>query len=145
MKETMADPASSSAGFVLGIKSGALAAGFATAVSVLAVAVGLTVVPLKKGDEKNDLLKRLVCGLFSSFTLGPVMALKAINMMPWLLEPWLKVFAGHPLLSYLAAAGPFLAIAALPGFWLVAGLMRWFTNRAGKDIQEMAQDAMPKP
>lgn len=140
---TMPEPTSSAAaGAALGLKSGLLAGLFATVVSCLAVGVGFTIVPLKKGCEGLDAARRLVVGLFCSFTLGPVLAFKALDMWPWMLTPYQKVLSDyHPLTWYIAAAAPFLAGSALFGFWIVAAAMRWFTNREGKDIQEMVKDA----
>ena len=62
-------------------------------------------------------------------------------MFPWFLTPWQTMLAGqHALWQYLAAAAPFMALAALLGFWLVAAVMRFFVKREGKDIGEIAAD-----
>jgi Na+-driven multidrug efflux pump len=47
----------------------------------------------------------------------------------------------HILWQYLASAAPFMAITAVLGFWIVAAVMRWFTNRADKDIAQLAEEA----
>lgn len=125
----------------LGIKSGLFAGLIAGSVSLLAVVLGFTVVPLKSGDEHRDAARRLAAGLLCSFMLGPPMAFKAIELFPWLLTPWQTILAGaHPLWIYLAAAVPFIALNAVFGFWIVAAGMRWFTKREGKDIGELASD-----
>lgn len=133
--------AESGAAIGLGIKSGALAGLAATVVSVVAVALGFTVVPLKEGDEHRDAARRLAAGLLCSFTLGPFLAFRAIDWWPWLMTPWTKVLDGqHILWQYLATAAPFMAITAVLGFWIVAAVMRFFTNRQDKDIAQIAAD-----
>jgi len=136
-----ADGASGAAvGF--GLKTGAFASLAAVAVSVLAVCLGFSVVPLKAGDEHRDAVRRLAGGLLCSFMLGFPLAFKAIDQFPWLMSPWQRMLPdSHPLMVYLAAASPFLAITAVPGFWIVAAVMRWFTNRADKDAGELLADA----
>lgn len=126
----------------IGLKTGLLASMVAVLVSILAVVVGFTIVPLAPGHEIRDAARRLAAGLFSSFTLGPLLAIKVFDWWPGYLKPWHTVLDGqHPLWAHLAAATPFIAISGVLGFWIVAAVMRWFTNRAGKDIGEIAQDA----
>lgn len=137
-----ADGGASSAAVGLGLKTGALAGLAAVVVSILAVCLGFTVVPLKAGDEHRDAARRLAAGLLCSFTLGPALAFKAIDWAPWLMTPWARMLEGqHILWQYLASAAPFMAITALLGFWLVAAVMRWFTNRADKDAGQLLADA----
>jgi hypothetical protein len=134
--------AETSAGVVWGVKSGILAGVFLLAVSVLAVVVGLTIVPPAKGREREDIARRLAAGLLCSFTLGPYLAFKFIEVQPGFLEFWVKILgAEHSLWAYLATAAPFLAATALPGFWVVAAAMRWFQKREGKDIKELIDEA----
>jgi hypothetical protein len=117
----------------IGLKAAGLAGLIAGAVSLLAVVLGFTVVPLTPGKEHIDAMRRLAAGLLSSFTVGPVLAFKAIEMFPWVMAPWNVILADeHILWRYLAAAAPFIALTAVLGFWLVAALMAWFTKRAGK-------------
>jgi Na+/phosphate symporter len=137
----MSADSASGAAVGLGIKTGAFAAVAAILVSVLAVAVGFTVVPLKAGDEHRDAARRLAAGLLCSFTLGPATAFKAIDTFPWLMTPWQRMLDGqHILWQYLAAAAPFVAVTAVLGFWIVAAVMRYFTNRQDKDIAQIAAD-----
>jgi hypothetical protein len=139
---TMAADGASSAAVSLGLKTGAIAGLAAILVSVLAVCLGFTVVPLKAGDEHIDAARRLAAGLLCSFTLGPGLAFKAIDWWPWLMTPWQRMLEGqHILWQYLASAAPFMAITAVLGFWIVAAVMRWFTNRADKDIAQLAEEA----
>jgi hypothetical protein len=137
-----ADGGASGAAFGVGIKTGAFAAFGAMMVSLIAVVLGFTVVPLQAGHETRDAGRRIACGLFCSFVFGFPLAFKAIDWFPWLLSPWQSILPGvHPLMQYLAAASPFLAITAVPGFWVMAAGMLWFTKRAGKDIGELVSDA----
>jgi len=139
---TMAADSATSAAVGLGLKTGALAGLAAMVVSLLAVALGFTVVPLKAGDEHRDAARRLAAGLLCSFTLGPGLAFKAIDWWPWLMEPWARILNGqHILWQYLATSAPFMAITAVLGFWIVAAVMRWFTSRADKDAAQLLADA----
>jgi len=136
-----ADGASGAAAVGFGIKSGLLAGFIAAAVSLLAVVLGFTVVPLTPGKEHVDAMRRLAAGVLCSFMLGPLLAFKAIDWFPWLLAPWQTILAGESILwIYLAAASPFIAFTAVFGFWIVAAGMRWFTKRDGKDIAELIDD-----
>jgi hypothetical protein len=129
---------------ILGIKTGFFAAFAAVVISLLAAAVGFAFVPLAPGKEVVDAARRLAAGLLSSFTFGLFAALKCLTTWPeTFLHPWQKVLAGeHDVVIYLAASAPFLALAALPGFWIVAMVMRYFTRRdaAGQDIGQLAAD-----
>lgn len=134
-------PTETAAGLTFGLKSGLFAALAAAIVSLLAVMVGFTIVPLTKGRESTDAVRRLAAGLFCSFTLGPLLAFKAIEMFPWLMTPWLAILQGeHLLWVYLASAAPFIAVTAVLGFWIVAAVMAYFTRRQDKDIAQIAQD-----
>ncbi len=134
--------AETSAGVAFGIKSGLLSGAFLLIVSVVSVVVGLTIVPPAPGREHQDIARRLSAGLLCSFTLGPFLAFKFMEIQPGFLQFWLRLLGeGNALLAYLMAAAPFLALTALPGFWIVAALMRWFQKREGKDIGELVADA----
>lgn len=137
-----ADVGASGAAVGIGLKSGAFASLAAICVSVVAVILGFTVVPLKPGDEHRDAARRLAAGLLCSFTLGPALAFKAIDWWPWLMTPWQRMLEGqHILWQYLATAAPFIAMTAVLGFWIVAAVMRWFTNRADRDIGQLVHEA----
>ncbi len=137
----MPEPHSSAAsGVALGIKSGFFVGLFALGVSVMTVAVGFTVIPPTPGKELQDVARRLACGLLCSFILGPLVAHWALNAAPWLLTPWETLFS-DPVIARVAAYSPFLALTALPGFWIVAAGMRWFERRKDKDLQELIKDA----
>lgn len=140
----MPEPHASAAasGIAIGIKSGVFAGLFAVGISVLSVVVGFTVVPLTPGKETLDAARRLAAGLLCSFTVGPVVAFKAIDVFPWLLTPWQVMLVDqHPLIPTIAAMSPFIALTGVVGFWLVAALMRWFTKRENRDLQELIKEA----
>lgn len=130
-----------SAGAAIGFKAGALGAFAVALVSIVAVMVGFTVVPLKPGDEHRDAARRLGAGLLCSFTLGPPFAIKFLEWQPSIIDYWLRMLGpSNSIWAYLVAALPFIVITALAGFWLVAAFMRWFTAREGKDIAELVDD-----
>ena len=130
------------AGVGAGMKAGVFVALAAGLVSAIAVTLGFTAVPLDATDPTRDAGRRIACGLLTSFTLGFPLAFKAIDMFPWLLTPWATILADWPpAMVYLAGASPFLALTAVPGFWIVVAFMKWFTNRSGKDVGELVQDA----
>lgn len=134
--------AASGAGAAISVKAGIAAAAIAVVVSVLAIALGFRVVPLKKGREMDDAINRLAAGLLCSFTIGPAVAFWALSTFPFLMAPWQKMLEGqHILWQYLASAAPIIALCGVFGFWVVAGLMRWFVKREGKDIGEIISDA----
>lgn len=153
---TMTEPASSSAAAASAavgwsIKSGAAAGLAAVVVSIIAIVVGFTVVPLQRGREMRDAARRLAAGMLCSFIAGPALAFKAIDTFPWLLSSWMNVLNAHgagsdrALWAYLAAGAPFIAVTGLLGFWVVAAVVLWFERRKGKDIGEMARDAVHWP
>ena len=130
-----------SADAAIGFKAGALGAFAVAVVSIVAVMVGFTVVPLKPGDEHRDAARRLGAGLLCSFTLGPPFAIKFLEWQPSIIDYWLRMLGPeNSIWAYLVAALPFIVVTALAGFWVVAAFMRWFTSRDGKDIAELARD-----
>jgi hypothetical protein len=143
MRSTMPEPhASAASGIAIGIKSGVFAGLFAVGISVLSVVVGFTVVPLAPGKETLDAARRLAAGLLCSFTLGPLVAFKAIDLFPWMLTPWQSMLADqHPLIPTIAAMSPFIALTGLIGFWVVAWVMRAAVRRENKDILEIIKEA----
>jgi len=138
-----ADGASGIAAVGFGIKSGIAAGAIAALVSLLATVIGFTVVPLTPGRELLDASRRLGAGLLSSFTLGPIAAVHVIEHWPNYLSTVITLIGGAPELlpwAYLTAATPFIALAGIVGFWVVAALMRFFTKRESKDVLEIARD-----
>lgn len=134
--------AETGAGVAFGLKAGILGGAAMLIVSALAVAVGLTVVPPTPGKERLDIARRLAAGLLCSFMLGPYLAYQFIELHPGFLAFCLRLVGPeHSLIAYLWIAAPFLALTALPGFWIVAALMRWFQAREGKDIVDLINDA----
>lgn len=127
----------------LSIKAGVAAGAIAVVVSLLATVVGFSVVPLTPGRELLDAARRLCAGLLSSFTLGPLAAVKVIEHWPNYLSTVIALVGGAPELlpwAYLTAATPFIALAGIVGFWVVAALMRFFTKRNDKDMLDMARE-----
>lgn len=138
-----ADGASGVAAVGFSIKAGILAGLFAAFVSLLATVIGFTVVPLAPGRELVDAARRLGAGLLASFTLGPLAAVQVIEHWPNYLTTVVNLVGGAPELlpwAYLTAATPFIALAGIVGFWLVAALMRFFTKREDRDVLDMARE-----
>ena len=87
---------------------------------------------------------RFVCAILSSFTLGPALVIAARAWWPGLFDAAKaagEMYGGDAGVGLIALAAPFLVIAALPAWWLIGGLLRWFERRRDMDIAEMAQDA----
>jgi hypothetical protein len=125
--------AETGAGLAFGLKSGVIVGAILFFASVLGAVVGFRMVPPAKGREIDDISTRLLCGLLSSCTLGFWSAYKYIQADPEWLAFWMRIFAGFDdqRLYALAGAGmPFVCLAALPGFWIVAGFMRFARNKA---------------
>lgn len=138
--------AETGASVAFSLKSGLLGGFILLAASVLGTVIGFKVVPPTKGKEMDDISTRLLCGLLSSCTLGTYAAYRYIKFDPDWLAFWVKVYQGNDeafFFGLLSAGLPFVLLAALPGFWIVAAFMRWFQKREGKDIAEMAGDALP--
>lgn len=124
MKDTQM--AAETTGMALGLKSGLIGGGLVLAASALGTIVGFKVVPLTEGRELDDAATRMLCGFLSSCTLGFYSAYKFMAIEPGWLEMWRGIYAGHAeqqFLALLSAGLPFVALAALPGFWLVAAFM----------------------
>lgn len=133
--------AETAAGLSIGLKSGLIAAFGTAIVAILTVLLGFAMVPLAPGREMIDAVRRLAAGLFCSFTLGPLAALKFLGWFPELMTPWQAMFPNEPLLLiYFISAVPFIAVSGLVGFWIVAWVMKWVTKRADKDLGEVARD-----
>lgn len=127
---------------IAGVKAGIVGSVLVFAVSIIAVVLGFKVVPLKKGAEHEDASRRLSAGLLSSFTLGPIVAIKVIGWQPDLLTYWVNLVGPeNTLWAHFLAGVPFIALSGLVGFWVVAALVAWFAKREGKDIGELVRDA----
>lgn len=125
--------AEAGAGVALSIKTGALGGLFLVAASILGAVIGFKVVPPTKGREIDDISTRLLCGLLSSCTLGSYAAYRYLKYDPEWLAFWVRVYQGHEEAFYLgliSAVAPFVLLAALPGFWIVAAFMRAAQRKA---------------
>lgn len=86
---------------------------------------------------------RFACAIFSSFTLGPLLAFAARAQIPGVFDSAQQIgkLYGDPLAGLLIAAAPFFALSALPAWWLFGWIYRWMDVRRDKDIGQVAQDA----
>lgn len=125
--------AETGAGVALSIKTGVLGGLFLLLASILGAVIGFKVVPPTPGREADDVATRLLCGLLSSCTLGSYAAYRYLKYDPEWLAFWVRVYQGHEEAFYLgliSAVAPFVLLAALPGFWVVAAFMRAAKRKA---------------
>lgn len=118
-------------GVALSVKSGLIGIALVLAVSLVAIVIGFKAVPLDKRDPMGDATRRLACGFLSSCTFGFYGAFKYIRHDPAWLDFWMQFFVGRDeqwFWALLSAGLPFIAGAALIGFWLVAGFV-WAARR----------------
>jgi hypothetical protein len=88
---------------------------------------------------------RFASAIACSFTFGPLLAMAAHSWWPGLFtsaREFGTLYGGDPLAGLLVAASPFMVLAALPAWWLLGGLVLWLERRRGKDIGEIAVDAV---
>jgi hypothetical protein len=52
-----------------------------------------------------------------------------------------KLSGADPALGILFVGAPLLVISALPAWWIIGGLVRWFDKRKDQDLAQMAGDA----
>jgi hypothetical protein len=142
----MSDPASSAAGAVAGAAAGhkAFLLGLPIAISILAFALGMRIVPLRKGREMRDMMDRLLaCGV-STFVVGLPVLVAILNHFPWMFSGATELAsrAGtEPVVGFFAIVGCVMLVCSLPGPWLLVAYLRWFERRRGKDLGELAGDA----
>lgn len=117
--------------------------GLPIAASLLAVGLGLRVVPLKKGNELKDAVNRLIGAFATSIALGVFALVFLKNSIPWLFPQAadLAVYLGlHQDIGTYSVMGVVFMICGLPGWWAVSAIVLWFERRKNKDIQEMIKD-----
>jgi hypothetical protein len=115
--------------------------GAAVIASALTTAIGFALMWPRTAREA---IVRFTCAFFSSFTFGPLLAMAAHSWWPGLFtsaREFGTLYGGDPLAGLLVAAAPFLAIAALPAWWILGGLVLWLERRRGKDLGELAVEA----
>ncbi|WUR15717.1 hypothetical protein E7V67_011615 [[Empedobacter] haloabium] len=116
--------------------------GVAVLASALGTAVGFALMWPRTAREA---VVRFTCAISSSITFGPLLAIGAHSWWPSYFTSAGQVgamYGGDAMAGLLAAAAPFLVIAALPAWWLLGGLVLWLERRRGKDIGEIAHDAV---
>lgn len=135
--DIVAEPTSSAAGgWALGKAIGGI-----LGIGIVASALGFLVMLPKTPREA---MLRIMATMAGSAILGPFLVIFTYAKWPdlfaagskfameWGLEPWFGLFM---------VASPLLALAGLPAWWILGGLVLWFAKRDGKDIGEMAGDA----
>jgi hypothetical protein len=138
----MSEPASTAGAAFAGHK--ALLIGLPIAVTLAAWWLGLRLVPVRKGREAKDMLDRfLACGA-SSFVVGLPALLALRRHASWVFAEAAQLsdlLMVDPMAGYFAVVGCVLLLCSLPGPWIIAAWLRWFTKRDKKDIGEMLGDA----
>lgn len=132
----------------LSLKAGLFSALFLGFVSVAAVVLGFTVVPLTPGRKAEDAERRIGGGLLFAF-LGGLPAVSAFAAWHPAYFPFCMAIVGasgsvsdpHTVLGYVLGATPFFALCAVIGFWIVAAGMRALVNRQDKDLIQIGQEA----
>lgn len=88
---------------------------------------------------------RFACSFMCSFIFGPLLAMAAHSRWPSLFasaREFGSQYAGDPMVGLIMAAAPFLVLAALPAWWILGGIVLWLERRRGKDIVQLAHDAV---
>lgn len=134
----MSEPASSTAGGVALWKIVTSMFG----VGIVAAAMGFLVMWPRTMKEAAI---RVFFTLTGSAFLGPALVAAAYHQWPGIfgagvqlaekvgLEPWFGLFM---------VAAPLLAMAGLPFWWIVGAVVLWFDKRKGRDLGELAKDAV---
>jgi hypothetical protein len=87
---------------------------------------------------------RLACAILTSVFAGPFLVIAVHSWWPGLFTSAkdVAIISGtDPALGVLFVAAPVLLAAALPAWWVIGAVVRWFDRRNGKDIGELAHDA----
>ena len=137
----MAEPASTTASAVSGYKLALL--GLPVLAALIAFWLGLRFVPLRAGQERDDLIKRIMACLVCSLVVGVCLLVLAMQHQPWIFEASTRLAHAANLPGevgfFVVTACVFIA-CGIPGPWIVAAVYLWFERRQGKDIGELAQD-----
>ncbi|WP_439587642.1 hypothetical protein [Hydrogenophaga sp.] len=138
----MTEPVSTTAGTVGGYKLALL--GLPVLASLVAFWLGLRYVPLREGNERQDLINRIMACLVCSLVVGVCLLVLAMQHSPWIFEAGTRLAHAASLPGeagfFVITACVFIA-CGIPGPWIVAAVYLWFERRRGKDIAELAQDA----
>lgn len=87
---------------------------------------------------------RLASTIAVSSIFGPVAVMMLHSWWPSLFDSSKAVvtmYGADPTMGVLFVAGPVMALAGLPAWWIVGGLVRWLDKRRDKDLGELAHDA----
>lgn len=138
----MTEPVSTTAGTVGGYKLALL--GLPVVASLIAFWLGLRFVPLRSGNEREDLIDRVMACLVCSLVLGVTLLVFIQQHSPWAFESAraLAVIAQlTPDVGFFVICACVFIVAGIPGPWVVAAVYLWLERRRGKDVGEILQDA----
>lgn len=123
---------------------GALIKFFGVPVVAGAVATTLTFMFMWPRTRREAFI-RIATTIICSAMLGPILIMALHSWWPSLFASAgeLAVLAGlDPALGLMFAAAPILALAGLPAWWVLGAIVLWLERRRGKDIGEIAHDAV---
>ncbi|MYM37271.1 hypothetical protein GTP38_23370 [Duganella sp. FT94W] len=92
----------------------------------------------------HEAFLRLASTIAVSSIFGPVAVMMLHSWWPSLFDSSKAVvtmYGADPAMGVLFVAGPVMALAGLPAWWIVGGLVRWLDKRRHKDLGELAHDA----
>ena len=95
-------------------------------------------------QTKKEAFTRFFVTIVCSVLFGPVLVVAVRSWWPSLFDSAKDVailYGSEPALGFLFIAAPLMVAAGLPAWWIIGATVRWFDNRRGKDIGELARDA----
>jgi hypothetical protein len=133
----MAEPTTSAAGGIAVVKylGAPLMAGLA------ASTLGFLVLMPKTFHEA---VVRVAITMICSAVFGPILLFVCWQQYPGIFTAAgaaAAAFGAPAWMGLIATAVPILAIAGLPGWWVIGAIVLWLEKRKDKDIGELAHDA----
>lgn len=96
-------------------------------------------------SSPKEAFVRIGSTIICSTIFGPVLVIALRSTWPGLFDAAKDVatlYGIEPAFGFLFIAAPLMVGAGLPAWWIVGAVVRWLNNRRGKDIGELASDAM---
>lgn len=139
----MSEPTTTAAGSVAGYKLALLT--LPVVASLIAFWLGLRYVPLRADAPHKDLVNRVTACLVSSFVVGTAALVALVHHYPEAFTA-AEALASHALLppvaGFFLVSGCVFVVCSIPGPWIVAAVFTWLERRKGRDIAELASDAV---
>ena len=96
-------------------------------------------------QTRKEAFIRICTTIIFSTVFGPFLVIALRSAWPELFESARAIavlYGIEPSMGFLFIAAPLMVCAGLPAWWIVGAIVRWFNARRGKDIGELAADAM---